>query len=177
MFRGDDVIVFHKQQGFKDLGHGLAFRVNADQGIRVKITQNWRVNFEYDIRYNSLPVSGLKMTDIKYYLLVQLRSLNHKSRFLFRLTPVSSLLCLSGTPILILHRCDEQSCCSWFWQVCGACPRRRPQKKDGLSEVVGFSIIPMTSACFPPLAASAGTAKRLWVYLCTSRYGVFFLGG
>jgi putative salt-induced outer membrane protein YdiY len=63
MFRGDDVIVLHKQQGFKDLGHGSAFRVNADQGIRVKITQNWRVNFEYDIRYNSLPVSGLKTTD------------------------------------------------------------------------------------------------------------------
>jgi putative salt-induced outer membrane protein YdiY len=63
MFRGDDVIVFHRQQGFKDLGHGSALRVNADQGIRVKITQNWRVNFEYDIRYNSLPVSGLKTID------------------------------------------------------------------------------------------------------------------
>jgi putative salt-induced outer membrane protein YdiY len=63
MFRGDDVIVFHKQQGFKDLGHGSAFLVNADQGIRMKITQNWRVNFEYDIRYNSLPVSGLKTID------------------------------------------------------------------------------------------------------------------
>jgi putative salt-induced outer membrane protein YdiY len=63
MFRGDDVIVFHKQQGFKDLGHGSAFRVNADQGIRVKITQNWRVNFEYDIRYNSMPVSGNKTLD------------------------------------------------------------------------------------------------------------------
>ena len=63
MFRGDDVIVFHKQQGFKNQGHGSAFRVNADQGIRVRITQNWRVNFEYDIRYNSLPVSGLKTTD------------------------------------------------------------------------------------------------------------------
>lgn len=64
MFRGDDVIVFHEQQGFKDLGHGSAIHVNADQGIRVMITQNWRVNFEYDLRYNSLPVSGLKMTDI-----------------------------------------------------------------------------------------------------------------
>lgn len=63
MYRGDDVIFFHKQQGFKDLGHGGATRVNADQGIRVKITQNWRVNFEYDIRYNSLPVAGRKTTD------------------------------------------------------------------------------------------------------------------
>ena len=57
------MIVFHNQQGFKDLGNGLAFRVNADQEIRVKITQNWRVNFEYDIRYNSLSVSGLNTTD------------------------------------------------------------------------------------------------------------------
>ncbi len=57
------MIVFHKQQGFKDLVHGSAFRVNADQGIRVKTTQNWLVNFEHDIRYNSLPVSGLKTTD------------------------------------------------------------------------------------------------------------------
>lgn len=63
MFRGDDVILFHKQQGFKDVGHGSATRLNADQGIRVKITSNWRVNFEYDLRYNSLPVAGRKTTD------------------------------------------------------------------------------------------------------------------
>jgi len=62
-FRGDDVILFHKQQGFKDLGHGSGTRVNADQGIRVKITDNWRVNFEYDLRYNSLPVANKKTTD------------------------------------------------------------------------------------------------------------------
>lgn len=63
MIRGDDVVFFHKSQGFKDLGHGAATRVNADQGIRVKITQNWRVNFEYDLRYNSLPVDGRKTID------------------------------------------------------------------------------------------------------------------
>lgn len=63
MIRGDDVIFFQKTQGFKDLGHGSATRVNADQGIRVKITQNWRVNFEYDLRYNSLPVDGRKTVD------------------------------------------------------------------------------------------------------------------
>jgi putative salt-induced outer membrane protein YdiY len=62
-FRGDDVILFHKHQGFKDLGHGSGTRVNADQGIRVKITDNWRVNFEYDLRYNSLPVAHKKTTD------------------------------------------------------------------------------------------------------------------
>jgi putative salt-induced outer membrane protein YdiY len=63
MFRGDDIVFFHKQQGFKDLGQGSATRVNADQGIRVKMTNNWRINFEYDLRYNSLPVSGRKTTD------------------------------------------------------------------------------------------------------------------
>jgi putative salt-induced outer membrane protein YdiY len=63
MLRGDDVIIFHRQMGFKDLGHGSAIRVNADQGIRVKITRHWRVNFEYDLRYNSLPVAGRKTTD------------------------------------------------------------------------------------------------------------------
>ena len=63
MFRGDDVIIFHRQIGFKDLGHGAATRVNADQGIRVKMTNNWRINLEYDIRYNSLPVAGRKTTD------------------------------------------------------------------------------------------------------------------
>ena len=63
MYRGDDIIVFHKQQGFEDLGHGAATRVNADQGIRVRITQNWRVNFEYDFRYNSLPVAGRQTVD------------------------------------------------------------------------------------------------------------------
>ena len=62
-FRGDKVILFHKQQGFKDQGHGSGTRVNADQGIRVSITDNWRVNLEYDIRYNSLPVAGKKTTD------------------------------------------------------------------------------------------------------------------
>jgi len=63
MFRGDDVVFFQKTQGFKDLGHGEATRVNADQGLRVKITDNWRVNFEYDLRYNSLPVEGRKTVD------------------------------------------------------------------------------------------------------------------
>jgi putative salt-induced outer membrane protein YdiY len=63
MMRGDDVIVFHKQQGFQDLGHGSAIRLNADQGLRIKLIGNWRVNFEYDIRYNSVPDIGRKKTD------------------------------------------------------------------------------------------------------------------
>ena len=63
MFRGDDVVLFHKLQGFKDLGHGSATRVNADQGIRVKIYNNWRINFQYDLRYNSLPATGRQTVD------------------------------------------------------------------------------------------------------------------
>jgi len=63
MFRGDDVVLFHKHMGFKDVGHGSATRVNADQGIRVSIIGNWSVQFEYDLRYNSLPVIGRKTTD------------------------------------------------------------------------------------------------------------------
>jgi putative salt-induced outer membrane protein YdiY len=63
MFRGDDVILFHNQQGFHDLGHGSATRVNADQGIRVKLFGNWRINVEYDLRFNSVPDAGRKTTD------------------------------------------------------------------------------------------------------------------
>ena len=61
--RNDDVILFHRQQGFKDLGHGEGTRVNADQGIRISIAGRWRLNLEYDIRYNSLPVANNKTTD------------------------------------------------------------------------------------------------------------------
>lgn len=63
-----DVIFFHKQQGFKDLGHGSATRVNADQGIRIKIRRRWHLNLEYDLRYNSIPVSGRKTTDTNFII-------------------------------------------------------------------------------------------------------------
>ena len=63
MILGDDIVLFHRQQGFKDLGHGSATRVNADQGIRVTLIGNWHMQFEYDLRYNSLPVQGRKTTD------------------------------------------------------------------------------------------------------------------
>ena len=61
--RDDDVIVFHKQQGFKDIGHGSAMRWNGDQGIKVRVIGNWRLSLEYDIRYNSEPVPGKRTTD------------------------------------------------------------------------------------------------------------------
>ncbi len=63
MFRGDDVVFFHRSQAFKDLGHGSATRVNADQGFRVKFTNNWRINLEYDLRYNSEPVADKETVD------------------------------------------------------------------------------------------------------------------
>ena len=63
MFKGDDVVFFHKHMVFKDVGHGSATRVNADQGVRVSIIGNWSLRFEYDLRYNSLPVSGRKTLD------------------------------------------------------------------------------------------------------------------
>ena len=63
MFRGDDVVFFHKHWVFKDVGHGSATRANADQGLRVSIIGNWSVQFEYDLRYNSLPIAGRKTLD------------------------------------------------------------------------------------------------------------------
>ena len=63
MFRGDDVVFFHRSQAFKDVGHGSATRVNADQGFRVKFTNNWRINLEYDLRYNSEPVADKETVD------------------------------------------------------------------------------------------------------------------
>lgn len=62
-FRDDDVILFHRQQGFHDMGHGSGTRWNADQGIRITIAGRWRLNLEYDIRYNSQPVADNKTTD------------------------------------------------------------------------------------------------------------------
>ena len=63
MFRGDDVVFFHKFQSFKDLGHGEAIRVNADQGFKVKVMNDWWINMEYDLRYNSEPVAGKQTVD------------------------------------------------------------------------------------------------------------------
>lgn len=66
--RGNDIILFHKQDGFKDIGHGSATRLNADQGIRIKLGGRWRLNLEYDLRYNSIPVSGKKTTDTNFII-------------------------------------------------------------------------------------------------------------
>src|SRR5262249_45853535 len=62
-FGGDDLTECHRSQELDDLGPGSATRWNGDQGIRIKITDNWRVNLEYDVRYNSQPVADKKTTD------------------------------------------------------------------------------------------------------------------
>jgi putative salt-induced outer membrane protein YdiY len=66
MFWGDDMVFFHRFQSFKDLGHGAAARVNAGQGFKVKVMNNWWVNMEYDIRYNSEPVAGKETVDTNF---------------------------------------------------------------------------------------------------------------
>jgi putative salt-induced outer membrane protein YdiY len=62
-FRGGDVILFHHHQGFQDFEHGEAFRLNADQGIRVKVYGDVALNFEYDVRFNTKPDPGRKTVD------------------------------------------------------------------------------------------------------------------
>ncbi len=62
-FRGGDVTLFHNHQGFRDLGTAQATRLNADQGIRVKVYGDIALNFEYDIRFNTKPAPGRKTVD------------------------------------------------------------------------------------------------------------------
>lgn len=62
-FRGGDVTLFHHHQGFQDFEHGEAFRLNADQGIRVKVYGDVALNFEYDVRFNTKPDAGRKTVD------------------------------------------------------------------------------------------------------------------
>lgn len=62
-FRGGDVKLFHRHQGFRDFGASTAFRLNADQGIRVKIIGDLSLNLEYDLRFNTEPAPGRKELD------------------------------------------------------------------------------------------------------------------
>ena len=65
-FRGGNIKLFHKHQGFQDVGTSMAFRLNADQGIRVKVWGDLSLNVEYDIRYNSQPAAGRKELDTTF---------------------------------------------------------------------------------------------------------------
>jgi putative salt-induced outer membrane protein YdiY len=62
-FRGGDLRLFHHHQGFQDVGASRAFRLNADQGIRVKIFGDFSLNLEYDLRFNTEPAPGRKELD------------------------------------------------------------------------------------------------------------------
>jgi putative salt-induced outer membrane protein YdiY len=62
-FRGGDITLFHRHQGFQDLAQDGGFRLNADQGIRVKIYGDLALNFEYDLRFNTKPSPGRKTVD------------------------------------------------------------------------------------------------------------------
>ncbi len=59
----DRVKVFHRHEAFYDLNAGNAFRVNADQGVRITVYKNLFFNVEYDLRLNTQPAPGRKTTD------------------------------------------------------------------------------------------------------------------
>lgn len=61
--RGGNVSLFHRHQGSQDLMHGEGFRLNAAQGIRVKVYGDVALNFEYDVRFNTKPDPGRKTVD------------------------------------------------------------------------------------------------------------------
>ena len=59
----DRVKVFHRHEGFYDVTAGNAFRINADQGVRITVYKNLFFNVEYDLRLNTQPAPGRKKTD------------------------------------------------------------------------------------------------------------------
>lgn len=59
----DIVKLYHNHQGWQDFGHGSAFRLNATQGIRVKLYEDLNMNLEYTIRLNTDPAPGRKELD------------------------------------------------------------------------------------------------------------------
>ncbi|MCS6319083.1 MAG: DUF481 domain-containing protein [Nitrospira sp.] len=54
----DRVKLFHRHEGFYDVNAGNAFRINADQGVRITVYKNLFFNVEYDIRLNTQPAPG-----------------------------------------------------------------------------------------------------------------------
>ncbi|MET0516360.1 MAG: DUF481 domain-containing protein [Nitrospiraceae bacterium] len=59
----DRVTLFHRQDGFYDLGEGNAIRLSADQGLRVFVYQDFYFNVEYDVRLNTQPAPGRQQLD------------------------------------------------------------------------------------------------------------------
>ena len=62
-FFGGDLKFWHDHTGTRDIGHDNALRVNANQGVSVKIYKDFSIRFEYTVRYNSQPAEGRKSTD------------------------------------------------------------------------------------------------------------------
>lgn len=59
----DRVKFFHRHEGFWDVYAGNAFRINADQGIRITVYKNLFFNMEYDLRLNTQPAPGRQKLD------------------------------------------------------------------------------------------------------------------
>lgn len=62
-FLGGDLKVWHDHTGTRDIGGDKAMRINANQGISIKIYKDLSVRFEYNVRYNSKPAEDRKPTD------------------------------------------------------------------------------------------------------------------
>jgi len=62
-FLGGDLKLWHNHTGTRDIGRENAVRLNAYQGISIKIYKDLSIRFEYNMRYNSRPVDDRKTTD------------------------------------------------------------------------------------------------------------------
>jgi putative salt-induced outer membrane protein YdiY len=62
-FLGGDLKLWHVHTGTRDIGRDNAVRLNANQGISIKVYQDLSIRFEYNVRYNSKPADGRKTTD------------------------------------------------------------------------------------------------------------------
>ncbi len=59
----DNLELWHRQQGARDALNRQAWRLNADQGIRVSLWDDFYFNLEFDFRFNSQPEPGKQQTD------------------------------------------------------------------------------------------------------------------
>ena len=64
-FLGGDLKLWpnHTHTGTRDIGRDNAVRLNAYQGVSIKIYKDLSIRFEYNVRYNSKPVDDRKTTD------------------------------------------------------------------------------------------------------------------
>ncbi len=62
-FLAGDLNLWHDHTGTRDIGRDNAVRLNANQGVSVKIYKDLSIRFEYNLRYNSKPADNRKTTD------------------------------------------------------------------------------------------------------------------